>query len=191
MVLAWRQAIEYVPDVESKNLYHSLFLDAEKLIAFLSTHYGLTVPIPELLIEWHDDKNAGVKFNQIIIRTGLLEFLKLNDMPLNSTCYKSNSTKITFLWIVAHEFMHYGQNHNKVKSDKKAYVAKDYSLVIEYDADGLATAGVYRYLMSLDEQQSIEVKLHIIVSLYYPIRTKMVSGLEFDSETNLDIRHGS
>lgn len=183
MVLAWRQFLADVPDIESKAFYQSLFFEAEKLINFLSINYGLTETPPELFIEWHVDENAGVIFNQIIIRTGLLEFLKLNDMSLSSKHRTSNSPQITFLWIVAHEFMHYGQNHNKVKRDKKAHLAKDYSLVVEYDADGLATAALYRFLMSQKKQKPIDVKLNIIASLYYPIRTRMVSRLEFTTET--------
>ena len=123
---------------------------------------------------------------------GLIIYLKGNDHKLNSQEIKNfTPSKLTFLWIIAHEFMHYGSNHIKVKTIFEPYEDKYLLWLLEYEADGLATAAIIRYLIEVkqinpDSENNFNVKKEILSSLFLPIRNKMDLN---SNETPLTKRH--
>ena len=109
MDLEWRNYInEEVTDNTLKNYIINLCEESENLINFLANYYGSILPNPLILIRTSSSQNAYQKSNKIIVPEGLIIYLKGNDHKLNSQEIKNfTPSKLTFLWTIAHEFMHY------------------------------------------------------------------------------------
>lgn len=194
MDIEWRNYIkdEDFHDNTLKNYIINLCEESENLINFLANYYGSILPNPSILIRTSSSENAWQVSNKIIVPEGLIIYLKSQDHKLISQEIKNfRPSKLTFLWIIAHEFMHYGSNHIKVKTIFEPYKDKYLLWLLECEADGLSTAAIIRYLIQAkqinpDSENKFNVKREILSSLFLPIRNKM----DFNSnEDSLTLRH--
>lgn len=181
----WRDYVPTIDNEDDRIVISDFFEAGETLIKFLSYGHGLTCKQPKLYTSREISLNAKATPDYILIPRGVIDYFQQRESMLvddieNITnrplVYgRLNKAKIMFMWTLAHEFFHVSRNHFY-----HAEANPDTVEILEFDADCMATAAIYRFLRIawLDfELNPVETKQLVLYSLFWPIRHLVGSSI--------------
>lgn len=143
---------------------------------FLMSHFKIAGAHPVCFIDTSLKPLAQSKLNEITVSRGLID-LSLRAYGNSIEAFEETNFKFTeenkfekiggILWIIAHEFFHYARQHSLVLKNNSGLAH-----ALEYDADCLAVAGLYRYFHKTYNSTltNFEVKTRVLSSFYWPVR---------------------
>jgi hypothetical protein len=179
--LYWRFYSESAPAQLQKQLA-DLFTEAEAFLSHLAVMYGLAIPVPRIFVVEDQRFNAwATPTREIHVTTGLVQWaetistkaaqsftIQFPDLKLNGM----GMARFAVFWVLAHEFFHIARGHFEILAESDT---PERYLGIEADADGMATAGLYRLLLETRSQlnlnsSKLDVKRQTLLLLSWPIR---------------------
>jgi hypothetical protein len=188
-ILAGKQSYQ-IPPGDYLNIVHdpvlretieARFAQFGRNLNYLVNKYQTTCPAPTLFADPLLAISARATSSRIIISRGLVDHLDLlasyPTIPMPEFSYEMPAPFLSDLagfWILAHEYFHIARGH--LGLDAALY--KNHPWGFEYDADCLATAALYRYIVLNTGPGTSRrfAKAICLVPIYWCVRTLICYG---------------
>lgn len=185
--IPWRKFTEGKPKTAEIITFSELFQLGENIITIGSLIYKMRGNPPTLEFTELEEVGAwATPDNRIIVSAGLIAFLE--DSPYVDEVleeYEVPAAAYLFLFVVAHEFVHCTRGHFEVLKEFPEMMP-----VLEYDADCLAIAILFRYRQALRRSDSLlELKAYLLKSLHWGIRRFIGSSFAYTTFDVDDVSH--
>lgn len=176
----WVRTIAEWPDDDVRWLAAEFFRIGEVFLSDIALAYGFDGPVPALAATSNGVFDAaGVSWVLQIDREVIAQSIACSSAPVElgfivvttDEGHRQRNALITFLWVLAHEFVHVGRAHGEVLS---LHPGSDH--VIEYDADLLAAKAVVRFVHTrmLRGADLWTAKRLFVYSIFWPIRSILI-----------------
>lgn len=184
--IPWRDYLSITPPLQP---FERILVQAENFLEHLCNFYNFSDPVPRILIFSDSCFNAKATENdEIHLSQGLFTNAEIyadlaTGEPERSDREVIISIKLRFIlfWVLAHEFFHIARAHFDVYKLHGSTARKP----IEFDADMMAVAGLYRYLRMLNiKEDAIHTKCIILDSIFWPMRAHIGSAFAEDDSVD-------
>lgn len=161
--------------------HKALLLQAENFLDVLAKLYKLTITPPPILISPSHEFNAlATDTDEIHLCLGVFEKAETYAGLAAGECEALDrdtlirvKMKFIIFWVIAHEFFHIGRSHYAVYRLHGSVARKP----IEFDADMMAIAGMYRWLRIINKNCTTrKTKGLILDSIFWPMRAHIGSA---------------
>lgn len=178
------------PDLESdRDLIVSSLGIIPVFLDWLTQKYCLTGELPSIEVRPSDGIEAFASDQKITITTGVIysAVRAARATRLDAECVdylskthpKFSPSLLFLLWVVGHEFFHIARGHHQVLDSFPGT-----ERLLEYDADCMASAALFRFLRGssavASETHSLSLRT-TYYSIFWPIRAEIGSSISFIS----------
>ena len=161
---------EYAKSVNIQAIYEceAIF---NKFFKHINTKFEQSDLCTTLMVIRDDSQQACYENGQFFLCSGLFKNLFEEDSKDKLSIKNHNVNHYSLCWVIAHEFSHYIQSQNLIKSTFPDINNKAF----EFDADRVAITLLYASLNSLFfEISKIELKKMILIGIYYAFKNKTI-----------------
>lgn len=179
MAVPWK---EFIEADEALSRLQPIFAQLDNFVEFMSGLYAFEGPPPTIKVYDSPDFNAfATSDDEIHLPIGIIDhtrrYAELATFD-EDAAHRSGLARIkqdlSLSWIVGHEFFHIARSHFAVLDQLGPSIRK----AIEFDADMMATAGLYRYARAIElELPPLVTKGIVLNCIFWPVRMQIGSAI--------------